>query len=210
MPRLAFALIALTLVWGCKDDSESSRKGDSGANSGGSGSGGGGGRDGGSDGGSGAELPGDKPLGELRESETVALCEQLRETTDSEDAKHGTCAIAASVAVDFAMSGGGTTEEVRAECEKQLADCLAEEPKPCEPITFTDDCEATVDDFAACSKIATQQLTELADRSCDDIIEQSSADAGTDAGDGGTGITSGLADELARCSAMLNACTSSS
>jgi hypothetical protein len=203
MQRLAIALMALTLVWGCKDDSESSRTGDSGANSSG-----GGGSGSGSDGGTRAELPGDKPLGDLSESETMDLCEQLRETTDSEDAKHGTCAIAASVAVDFAKSGGGTDEEVRAECDKQLADCLAEAPKPCQPITFTDACEATVDDFAACSKIATQQLTELADRSCEDIIEQSGADAGADAGDGGMGITSGLADELARCSAMLNACTS--
>jgi len=203
MQRLVTALIAVTLAWGCKDDSESTRKGDSGANS------------------ASAHLPGDKALGDLSESETVELCEQLRSTTDDSDARRGTCVIAASVAVDFANSGGGTTEEVLKECEDQLATCLDEEPKPCQPIRFTDDCKATVDDFSECSRIAAQQLSELASRSCEDVIEQSGrgnasdADAGTDAGadagarDGGVGvgITSGLEGKLERCSTMLNACT---
>lgn len=205
MRGLAIALVLITSGFGagCKDDSESDR-GDGGYASPSAGSGA---QDGGADTGAGGSetdagnvggVAGDKRLGELSEAETVAICEGLQDTVDTEDTRQGTCVIGASIAVDFAAP-----EDAMQTCEDQITMCLEAPAELCSGMMFTASCEATVADWSDCLRTAAAQLSALADKTCEEIV----ADSADSASDGG--VTSGLEAELERCSAMLNACNAS-
>jgi hypothetical protein len=116
---------------------------------------------------------------------------------DADSARRGTCVLGASIAVSVAPE-----EQAMEVCQTQLDACLEVPTSECEAMMFTPSCEATVDDWTGCLRIAAEQLGAFADKDCAQIIEDTA-----NAGDGG--ITSTLESELSRCSAMLNACSAS-
>lgn len=109
-------------------------------------------------------LPGDLVLGEMSEEEALKLCESTQrfheENVSAEDRKTYACNMAGMIAGSVAGGFGGdyeeTCTEARSECEEEDAE-EAKEPD-CEDASFSEDCEATVEQFEACQKEMVEEI----------------------------------------------------